>query len=117
MGANVIADLSGCDEQIERAPLAITDRVQLGVHSALGASDQVSRPPLFYAHADHRSVGLEIGCIDHHGIQCAILGSQSRNHFGEYAPVATPLPTGIERFVWARSRGSVAPRKPLLLVI
>lgn len=41
--ADVIADLSFCVEQIERT-LAVTDRVVLGVHPSLAASDQASTP-------------------------------------------------------------------------
>jgi len=42
---DVVADLTGGDEQVERASLAITNRVQLGVHPALCATDQASTPP------------------------------------------------------------------------
>ena len=43
---NVVANLTSCDEQVERASLAITDCTQLGVHPALGVTDQPSTPPL-----------------------------------------------------------------------
>lgn len=39
---DIVADLTGGDEQVERASLAITDRVQLGVHAALGAPKEVA---------------------------------------------------------------------------
>ena len=47
--ADVIAHLSGSDEQIERSPLAVADGVQLGVHAAFGAADQASTPPFLTA--------------------------------------------------------------------
>ena len=42
-----IADLPRCDEQVQRAPLAVADRVQLGIHAALCATDQASTLPFF----------------------------------------------------------------------
>ena len=45
--ANVVADLTGCDEQVERTSPAVADHVQLGVHPALGPPDQPSTPPFF----------------------------------------------------------------------
>lgn len=47
--ADVIADLAGGDEQVERPPLAIADGMQFGVHAALGPTDQATTPPFFAA--------------------------------------------------------------------
>lgn len=47
--ANVIADLSSGDEQVDWSSLAVTDCVQLGVHAALGSTDQASTPPFLTA--------------------------------------------------------------------
>jgi hypothetical protein len=41
---NVIADLPGGNEHVERATLAITDSVQLGVHAAFGSTNQTAAP-------------------------------------------------------------------------
>ena len=38
-GANVIADLPGRDEEVDRTTLAVTDGMQFGVHATLGATD------------------------------------------------------------------------------
>lgn len=46
---DVIADLSGGDEQVEWSALAVADCVQLGVHAALGATNQASTPSFFAA--------------------------------------------------------------------
>lgn len=43
---DVVPDLTCGDEQVERAVLAITERVLLGVHPALCATDEASTPPL-----------------------------------------------------------------------
>src|SRR5690606_37465632 len=45
--ADVIADLTGGDEQVQRPPMAVADGVQLGVHAAFGAPDQAATPPFF----------------------------------------------------------------------
>ncbi len=47
--ADIIADLSGGDEQIDWSSLAVTDCVQLGVDAALGATDQATTPPFLAA--------------------------------------------------------------------
>lgn len=39
------ADLIGGDEQVERTSPAVADGMQLGVHAALGATNQASTPP------------------------------------------------------------------------
>ena len=39
--ADVIAHLSDCDEQIDRSSQTVTNRMKLGVHAALGATNQV----------------------------------------------------------------------------
>ncbi len=44
LGSDVIADLPGGHEQVQRATLAVTDRVQFGVHATLGATDQTTAP-------------------------------------------------------------------------
>lgn len=43
--SDIVADLTGGYEQVEWASLAITDRVQLGVHTALSATNQTSTSP------------------------------------------------------------------------
>ena len=45
--ADVVADLSGSDEQVERTALTIADGMQLGVQAAFGSADQASTPPFF----------------------------------------------------------------------
>ena len=50
--ADVIADLSGGDEETERAPVAVADCVQLGVHAALGAANQATAPPFLTPRLD-----------------------------------------------------------------
>ena len=42
---DVIADLSGSDEQVERATFAITDSLQLCIHAAFGSANQAATPP------------------------------------------------------------------------
>ena len=42
---DVIADLSGGDKEVDRAAFAIADGMQLGIHAALGATDQAATPP------------------------------------------------------------------------
>jgi hypothetical protein len=42
---DVIADLTRRDEQVQWPAFAVADGVQLGVHAALGATDQASTPP------------------------------------------------------------------------
>ena len=44
---DVVADLSGGDEQVEWPPLTVADGVQLRVHAALSLTDQTSTPPFF----------------------------------------------------------------------
>ena len=43
--ADVITDLPSGDEQVQRPTLAVADGVQLGVHTALGATDQSITSP------------------------------------------------------------------------
>jgi hypothetical protein len=43
--ADVVADLTGGDEQVERASLAVANGMQLGVHAALGSTYQATAPP------------------------------------------------------------------------
>ena len=45
--AGVIADLAGCDEEAQGAAVGIGYRVKLGVHAALGPSDQAPEIPFF----------------------------------------------------------------------
>ncbi len=47
--ADVVAHLTGSDEQVERASLAIADGVQFGIHAALGATNQATAPPFLAA--------------------------------------------------------------------
>ena len=42
---NAIANLPGDDEQVQRTPCAITDRLQRRVHTGLGPTDQASTHP------------------------------------------------------------------------
>ena len=44
---DVVADLTGGDEQVQRTSLAVADGVQLRVSAALRATDQTSTPPPF----------------------------------------------------------------------
>ena len=46
---DVIADLSGGDEQVDRSSLTVADGMQLGVHAAFGSTDQTTTPPFFAA--------------------------------------------------------------------
>jgi len=43
---------AGSHEQEQRTALTVTDSVQLGVHAALGATDQAATSPLFTARLD-----------------------------------------------------------------
>lgn len=43
--ADVVADLPGSGEQVQRPPLAVADGVQLGIHAALCAPDQTDLGP------------------------------------------------------------------------
>jgi hypothetical protein len=43
--ANVVADLSSGDEQVNWSSLTVADGVQLGVHAALGTANQASMHP------------------------------------------------------------------------
>lgn len=45
--ADVIADLSDRDEQVDRSSQTVTDSMQLGVHTALRSTDQAAAPPFF----------------------------------------------------------------------
>ena len=45
--ADVVADLTGRDEQVERSALVVADGMQLGVHAALGPANQASTSPFF----------------------------------------------------------------------
>ena len=47
--ADVVADLTNGDEQVERAPLAVADGVQFGVHAAFGSANQTTAPPFLAA--------------------------------------------------------------------
>ena len=47
--ADIIADLSSGDEQVDRSPLTVADGVQLGVHTAFGSTDQATTPPFLAA--------------------------------------------------------------------
>ena len=50
--ANVVADLSGGDEEVDRAAMAVTDGMQLGVQAAFRAADQASTPPFLTPRLD-----------------------------------------------------------------
>lgn len=43
--ADIFADLSCGDEQVDRPPLAVADGVQLIVHAAFGSTDQATAHP------------------------------------------------------------------------
>jgi len=45
--ADVVADLTSGDEEVERAAFAVADGVQLGIHATFGAPNQTSTPPFF----------------------------------------------------------------------
>jgi hypothetical protein len=60
-------------------------------------------------------VGLQVGGVDHHGLLFAVVGSQTCHHLGEDAFVAPPLPTVIERLVWAIGRRGIAPSQPIAI--
>ena len=125
--ADVITDLTGGDEQVQRAPLAVADGVQLRVpflgktfHWTVSffprtpSSDRSDvHAPLFDAHAGRCSVGLQIRCIDHHGLLFAVIGSQTRHQPGEDALIALPLPAILERLVRAIGRRRVPPPQPV----
>jgi hypothetical protein len=42
-GTHIVADLTGSDEEVTRAAFAVADSLYLGVHPALGATDQAPR--------------------------------------------------------------------------
>ncbi len=43
--ADVVADLTSREEQVERSALTVADGVQLGVHAAFCSTNQASTPP------------------------------------------------------------------------
>ncbi len=45
--SGVVADLASCDEEAQRTSVGIGVGVQLGVHAALGPSDQAPEIPFF----------------------------------------------------------------------
>ena len=47
MMVDLAADFSRSDKEVEWAPLAVTDSVQLDVHTAFGTADQAATPPIF----------------------------------------------------------------------
>ncbi len=47
--SDVITDLPGGNEQVERAPLAIIDGMQLCIHATFGSTDQAVTPPFLAA--------------------------------------------------------------------
>ena len=49
---DVINDLASGDEGTDRAAVAVADGMQLGVHAALGATDQAATPPFFAPRLD-----------------------------------------------------------------
>ncbi len=60
-------------------------------------------------------MGLQVGGIAHHGLLFTVFGGQTRHHPGEDAFVAPPLPTVIERLVWAIGRRGIAPSQPIAI--
>ena len=54
-------------------------------------------------------MSLQVGGIDHHSLLFTVFGSQTGHHPCEDAFVAPPLPTIIERLVWAIRRRGIAP--------
>ena len=45
--ASIITDLPCCDKEADRSSAGVCDRVQFGIHAALGQPDQASSPPFF----------------------------------------------------------------------
>ena len=58
---------------------------------------------------------LQVGGIDHRGLLFTVFGSQTGHHPGEDAFVAPPLPTVIERLVWAIRRRGIASSQPIAI--
>ena len=50
--ADVVADLTGGDDQAERTSPAVADGMQLCVHATLGAANQAATSPFFAARLD-----------------------------------------------------------------
>ena len=78
--------------------LIVADGVQFGVHAALGPAGQASKS-LFYPHAGRCLVGLEIGCVDHHGFPFGVVGPQTDHHLRKVAFIASVLLTVMWRLV------------------
>lgn len=111
--ADVVADLPGGDEEIEVASLAVADRMQFGVHAALGAANQAATPPFsrppFHAHAGRCPVRFQVGCVDHHGLCLTVIGRQAHHHPREDALFAPTLPAIVECLVRAVFPWRVSP--------
>jgi len=133
--ADIVADVSGGHEQVERTPLAVAESMKLRVHPALWTtpSRDISfgntllgkesgvHAPLFDAHAGRGAVGFEISCVDHHSLFLAMLGSSTHHHLRKDALFVVslgamafnhsppPRPTVVQRLVWPISGGCVTP--------
>lgn len=68
--------------------------MQLRVHTVLRATDQET-PPLFHAGACYRTMGFELGRVNHHGLRLTVLGSQTDHQPREDAFLTPALPTAI----------------------
>ena len=51
--------------------MAVADGVQLGFHAAFCPTNQASTPPLFDAQTGRRSMGLQVGGVDHQSLLLA----------------------------------------------
>ena len=96
--------------------------VELGVHAAFGAADQAAEPShLINPQARCRAVCLEVGRIDHDGLQASACGSQPFHHLEEDAllfpallPVVQhPLDYARDRLVWVVVLKRIATAQPV----
>ena len=91
---DVVADLYGGDEKVQCPPLAVSDGVQLSIHTVCDLANHMSTRPFLLPCC---SVCLEIRCVDHHGLLFTVIGHQSSHHPGVFVFVALPLPSVVER--------------------
>lgn len=76
---DIVTDLTGGDEQVERPPLAVAYGVQFRAHAAFGSTDQTTTP-LFGGQAGRRSMSLQVGRVDHRGLLFGMLGGKTRHY-------------------------------------
>lgn len=82
--ADVVANLPGCNKEVQRPPFAVSDGMQLGNHAALGSANKAATPPFYTPKLDAVRLREERGEL------CYMLVTQPEKIAHVTAPFSKP---------------------------